>query len=132
VAYLRRLVENCINDLLDLVVEAAQSDDAVAPLLNEVEEVKTDRRFSEKIDFAAKLLPKNLVKGANPIATLHDLTSAGLHGESDDECVEIFDRCKLAFEYVIQRLKEGHDADAGYQKAIKALAEMRAKKKGTA
>jgi hypothetical protein len=41
----------------------------------------------------------------------------------------VFDRCILAFDYVVQRLKEAHDADAGYQEAIKTLAEMKAKKK---
>jgi hypothetical protein len=85
VAYLRRIVENRINDLLDLVVEAAEMDDTVARLRQDVKELKADRRFSEKIAFAAKLLPKSLVRGSNPIATLPELTSAGLHGESDDE-----------------------------------------------
>lgn len=127
VAYLRRIVENRINDLLDLVAEAATADDPDSPLLKEVEAVKADRRFSEKIELAAKLLPKSLTRDGNPVAMLHDLTSAGLHGESDEECVETFDRCKLAFEYVVQRLKEAHDEDSGYRTAIRALLGRKAK-----
>jgi hypothetical protein len=74
------------------------------------------------------MLPKTIRRGGhNPIAKLHDLASNGLHNKSDDECVDIFDRCKGAFEYVIERLQEVHDQDAAYQELMKVLS---AKKTG--
>jgi hypothetical protein len=128
VAYLRRIVENQINYLLDLIADAAKASDPDSPLLERLSEMKGEKRFSEKIDYAAEMLPKTIRRGGhNPIATLHDLTSEGLHNKSDEECVDIFDRCKLAFEYVIERLKEDHDKDALYQEAMKALARKKAR-----
>ena len=42
--------------------------------------------------------------GVNPIDKLHDLASDGIHNRSEDECLEIFDRCKASFEYVFREL----------------------------
>jgi hypothetical protein len=130
VGYLRRIVENQINDLLDLIADAAHASDPESPLLARLAEMKGKKRFADKIDYAAEMLPKTIRRGGhNPIATLHDLASDGLHNKSDDECVDIFDGCKLAFEYVITRLREDHDEDAAYQEAMKALAAKKARKK---
>ena len=54
---------------------------------------------------------------------LHDLASDGLHARSDDECVTIFDNCRVTFEYVFGKLRiETEDA----QNYVKAMAEMTA------
>jgi hypothetical protein len=37
----------------------------------------------------------------NPIGSLYDLISDGLHERTEEECIEIFDRCKAAFEYAV-------------------------------
>ena len=127
VAYLRRIVEDRLNYVLDLIATAPENE-ADPEGLKRLSEVKMDKRFSEKIDYAARILPTRLrLGGHNPIATLHDLASEALHAKSDEDCVEIFDSCKLAVEYVVKRLKEDHDEDAAYQNAMKVLA---AKKTG--
>ena len=93
-------------------------------LLQRVEDVKRDWRYSEKIDFAADLLPKSVRPGGhNPIKTLHSLTSEALHGLSDEESVDVFDRCQLAFEHVIKRLKHDQDEDQSFKEALKQLAQ---------
>src|SRR5690349_14074533 len=104
-AYVRRVIENKMNDLLDLLQQAAQEGVGVEAELQKIEEVKSSWRFDDKIDYAAKALPKHLKPGGvNPLDRLHDLTSEGLHQKSDEECLDIFDRCKGAFEYVFRRL----------------------------
>lgn len=104
-AYLRRVVENRMNDLLDLLHEAAKDDEAAAEELKKIEEVKASWRFDAKIGYAAKLLPKHLRPGGvNPIDRLHDLASDGIHNRTEDECLEIFDLCKTSFEYVFREL----------------------------
>jgi hypothetical protein len=103
-AYLRRVVENRMNDLLDLLQEAAKQDENGAEL-KKIEQVNASWRFDDKISYAAKLLPKRLMPGGiNPIDKLHDLASDGIHNRSEDECLEIFDRCKASFEYVFREL----------------------------
>lgn len=104
-AYLRRVVENRMNDLLDLLHEAAKQDENATEELKRIEEVKSSWRFDDKIGYAAKLLPTRLKPaGVNPIDKLHDLASDGIHNRSEDECLEIFDRCKASFEYVFREL----------------------------
>jgi hypothetical protein len=130
VAYLRRIVENRTNFLIDLIATRQQEEDPTSPLLQRVEEIKKDKRFSEKIEFAADLLPKSVrLGGQNPISLLHDLTSEALHGLSDEESVDVFDRCQLAFEHVIRRLKLDEDEDQGFKDALKKLTEKATKKK---
>jgi hypothetical protein len=128
-AYLRRVVENRMNDLLDLLHEAAK-DEAAAEELKKIEEVKKSWRFDDKITYASKLLPAHLTPGGvNPIDRLHDLASDGIHNRTEDECLEIFDRCKTSFEYVFQSLEvEIEDAKA-YITSLKPLAPKPASQK---
>ncbi len=130
VAYLRRIVENRTNFLIDLIATRQHEEDPTSPLLEKVEEIKNDKRFSEKIEFAADLLPKSVrLGGQNPISLLHDLTSGALHRLSDEESVDVFDRCQLAFEHVIKRLKQDEDEDQGFKDALKKLTAKAVKRK---
>lgn len=106
-AYMRRVVENRMNDILDALHESATEHKVSNRILARIESVKAAHGFSRKIDYAALLFPENLhPKGLpNPIAALHSLTSDGLHGCSENECAEIFDRCKAVFEYVFASLR---------------------------
>ncbi|HKF00676.1 MAG TPA: hypothetical protein VKB49_00135 [Candidatus Sulfotelmatobacter sp.] len=54
VAYLRRVVENRINDVLDVLAEAAQESSFAAEELKKIKAVKESYRFDAKIDYAAK------------------------------------------------------------------------------
>jgi hypothetical protein len=129
VAYMRRIVENRTNFLIELIATRLKEEDPDSPLLSEVDQVKADRRFSEKIEFAANLLPKSVrLGGQNPISQLHSLTSEALHGLTDDESIDVFDRCQLAFEHVIKRLRQDEDEDQSYKEALKKLSEKPEKK----
>jgi hypothetical protein len=66
--------------------------------------------------------------GQNPISQLHGLTSEALHGLSDEESVDVFDHCQLAFEHVIKRLKQDQDEDQNYKDALKRLTEKPTRK----
>jgi hypothetical protein len=103
-SYLRRVVENTMNDLLDLLQTAAENA-GVATELKVIAEVKASWRFDDKITYAAKALPRHLKPhGINPLDVLHDLASDGIHHGGEDECLEIFDRSKTAFEFVFREL----------------------------
>ena len=106
VAYMRRIVENKMADMLDILHEVAISHNAPEELLKRHVEMKTEKRFATKIEYAGELLPPNLRPAGkpNPIAILHELTSDGIHAKSDEECVEVFDRCRAIFEYVFSKL----------------------------
>jgi hypothetical protein len=123
VAYLRRVVENRINDLLDVLADIAREQSFAAEELCEVEKVKKSHRFDDKIDYAAKLLPPHLKpKGMpNPIDKLHELTSDGLHSKTEAECVEIFDRVRTVFEYVFGNLHGATEAAKEFVRSLGGL-----------
>jgi hypothetical protein len=121
-AYLRRVVENRMNDLLDLLHEAAKDDGDAVEELKKIEEVKRSWRFDDKIGYAAGILPKHLRPGGiNPIDKLHDLASDGIHHRNEEECIEIFDSCKTAFEYVFRELDVQIEDAKAYIASLKPL-----------
>ena len=129
VAYLRRVVENRMNDLIDLVVDTARALGDDSPALARAEELKADKRFTAKVEFATPLVPKTLVKGGhNPMAELHDLASEAVHSRSEDECTETFDKSKLAFEYLIKNLEVSRDEAEQFVRAMDKLKSARESK----
>jgi hypothetical protein len=108
VAYLRRVVENRMNDLLGLIAEAAQNLGFASGELVRLEDVRSRKSFDEKVDYAASILPPHLRTGGhNPIERLHAIASAGLHAMSDEECIAIFDESQAVFEYFFRHLEVG-------------------------
>ncbi|MGB9255992.1 MAG: hypothetical protein WCC25_14225 [Candidatus Korobacteraceae bacterium] len=129
VAYMRRVIENRMNDMLKILHEAAITHNAPAELVARHKEMKEEKRFSVKVDYAGDLLPVSLRLAGkpNPVAVLHELASEGLHGKSDEECVDIFDACRHTFEYVFGKLRV-ETADAkNFIKEMSALTQKRTK-----
>jgi len=130
VAYLRRVVENRINDMLDVLAEAAREHSFAKGELGKIQAIKTSRRFDEKIDYAAALLPIHLRPEGkpNPIAKLHELTSEGLHSKTEADCIDIFDRLRTVFEYVFGNLRVHIEEARAFVKSLGDLQETGNKK----
>jgi hypothetical protein len=127
VAYFRRVLENKINALLDLIVEAARNAKVEDEHLAEIEAVKKSHRVEDKIDIASKILPPHLKPGGhNPLDKLYGPLSAGLHGESDDDCLTIFSEARFVFEYLFKNLTESNEEARKY--VLKLSAPAKAKK----
>ena len=121
-AYLRRVVENQMNSLLDLVVSAATAASFHPEELAKVEGIKKTGRFEAKAEFAAKILPPYLRPGGhNPLGVLTSLPSEGLHGKSEAECIDIFDRVQLVFEYLFRSLNASSEEATEYVKRLTEL-----------
>lgn len=125
-SYLRRVVENRMNDLLDLIVDLAQAESS-APLAEQVEAIKESKSFSDKVDIGARILPDSLKpSGHNPFDLLHDLASEGIHSRSEDESLELFDGCRSVFEYLFRELEVRKEDAHKYLEGMKKLAEKKA------
>jgi hypothetical protein len=111
VAYMRRVIENHMNDLVDTIFEAAQTATISPETLKKMEEIKASRGFQDKIAFAESILPPRLRPDgvAKPFGLLYDLTSDGLHARSEEECIAIFDGCRKIFEYVFAQIHEENE-----------------------
>jgi hypothetical protein len=92
-----------------------------------------EKRFATKIDYAGDLLPASLRPEGkpNPMAILHELASDGLHGKSDEECVDIFDACRETFEYVFGKMRIETEEAKKFVKGMAELADKRAKLRAT-
>ena len=129
VAYMRRVIENRMNDMLEILHEAAITHNAPAELIARHKEMKEEKRFTVKVDYAGDLLPAGLRPSGkpNPMAVLHELASEGLHAKSDEECVDIFDACRRTFEYVFGKLRVETEDAKNFVKEMSALTEKRTK-----
>lgn len=99
-AYLRRIVENTTDELMDLL-QAHRWDEWTQQEKEQFEVARTTYQYSQKIAYATeKILPPAMsAVGRDSFAALHDVTSNGFHGKTEEECIEIFDRCNLIFAY---------------------------------
>jgi hypothetical protein len=129
VAYMRRIVEDRMNDMLEILYKAAVTHNAPAEILARHEDIKNDKRFSVKVDYAGDLLPSNLRPAGqpNPIAILHELASEALHSKTDEQCIDIFDECRNTFEYVFGKMRIETEAAKEFVKEMARLAMKRAK-----
>jgi hypothetical protein len=88
-AYFRRIVENNINALLDLVQEDAQSSSSDKAILDALGDLRKDAPMSEKIKIANLALPTHLKPdGLNPLGRLYQVLSEGVHSLHDAECLQ--------------------------------------------
>jgi hypothetical protein len=121
-AYFRRVIENSMNAMLDLVEEAARADGDEDALRNVVR-ARESKRADEKLALIVEHVPRTLrPSGANPLAVLHDRYSRGLHAFSDDECVRIALDLRRAFDFVFRNLRQLAREAKEYADEMKTLA----------
>jgi len=121
-AYFRRVMENKVNLLLDLIAEAAKLAGVDEAGLQELERVKATHQVDRKIEIASKLLPAHLKPpgSPNPLDNLYKSYSSGLHGESDEKCLDIFNEGRFVFEYLFRNLTVGNEEAGEYVKRLSA------------
>ncbi len=104
-AYYRRIVEVMIDELLADILELIPSDDKQHQEYREaLERAKDDHRADVKIAQVKDLIPAVLRPGgANPLKELHSALSAGLHGHTDEECLDLADHIRVSLKFLIER-----------------------------
>jgi hypothetical protein len=126
ISYLRRVVENKINLILDDIAEEASKYGFAADQLKKLDEAKKSWKFSEKIKYASVILPPSLRPGGhNPIDQLHDLASEGVHYLSDDDSLQLYDGCRPVFEYLFREIDARRKSAADYAGHLAKLATTR-------
>ena len=104
-AYLRRVVDEKTDELIDVMAELSRTYNASDEEIQRLLDAKSQGHYSQKLEVAAELIPITLRPGGvNPLGQLYKHTSIGLHGKTDDECVAIFDDLRADFEYVFRNL----------------------------
>ena len=104
-AYLRRVVEEKTDELIDVVVELAATYNVPGETIEQLQKAKQQVQYEEKLRVASEVIPDALRPGGvNPLGQLHKHLSVGLHGKSDDQCIAIFNDLQSDFEYVFRNL----------------------------
>lgn len=120
--YLRRMLENQIEPMVELVREVRQdaSEDTT-----DLDDVLKGRTAEDKIRLANKVLPSTLeVSGDNPLELIYDQLSDGLHRKGDEECTEIASEVAGLLEYVVTSINNEHQqrqAKKQYAERIRKL-----------
>lgn len=106
-SYLRRIVEDTTDELMNLLKDE-KWESWNEPQKSEFETARTTYQYSRKIQYAAeRILPSSaFVDGRDSFTALHDVTSSGLHGKTEEDCIALFDRCNLVFTRTFQILHE--------------------------
>ena len=119
-------MENRTNELLDMIFEAASQQGDAASLVQRLAEAKSGYQFDQKVELAAQMLPAALRPGGmNPLDALHDLASAGIHRMTEEECLDLFDKARTAFEYLFRQLQVDRDAAREYVAVMNKLQQAR-------
>jgi hypothetical protein len=121
-AYLRRLIEKYINPLLALLREVKEQEGASSEDLQAISDVILAKDFTSKTKFAAQIAPSSVTApGMNPLKTLHDILSDGLHNLDEEQAVETAQALIASIEYVIPRLRKQYLDQQKYIEALKVL-----------
>jgi len=121
-SYMRRVVENEMNRLLDLLIGLLASDPNKMEQLQRAKELRSENRFEEKARVADAVLPPAMFPGSqNPFAKLHDLCSNGIHELDDAESCERFDDARDVFELLFQKLHRERETAKLYEEKLKKL-----------
>ena len=109
VGYMRRVVEDKTNELIEVAAEFAETnnvDPAIVAQIRSALDVNKYTPYEKKLEIAAAVFPDNLKVGdINPLQVLFQQVSKGLHGLSEEECVKSSDEIRTVFEYVFENLR---------------------------
>jgi hypothetical protein len=104
-AYMRRIIENNIEKLLELISDEVYSIDAEPELVKSLSDLKKESPMSDKIKIANKALPTYLKPdGLNPLGRLYQQLSEGVHSLPDDECLKKANSLKACIKFLISEL----------------------------
>ena len=106
-AYMRRVVENKTNELIEVIALQGDSLGIGGDDIAKIRAIKEEKvSYDERLRLASEAIPATLKPdGANPLDALYALLSKGLHARSDDDCLAIADEIREVFEYVFARLR---------------------------
>ena len=121
-AYFRRVVENNINRLLDLLQEDIQSSGGATETLEAIQSLRDASPMSEKIKIANLALPAHLQPdGLNPLGRLYQVLSEGVHSLSEDECLMKAKATSECLAFLVSELASRKEHRARFKSMVNQL-----------
>lgn len=121
-AYFRRIVEGIIDELLGQIPDLMSGEERTQ-YEKALEESRKTKITQEKIALVKDLLPPILIpERYNPLKTLHEVLSEGVHELTDEECLEnaqiIRDTLTFLVNSILKRKKEQQEFSEGMKKLL--------------
>lgn len=120
--YYRRVVENQKNRILGEIVQVSEKLGAEASALKTLRDAITETQFSKALSMARDAIPQSLlINGHNPLLLLHGALSDGVHGRTDEECLEIASSVRVVLGELAERLSQALKNEVELSKALSTL-----------
>jgi hypothetical protein len=119
--YMRRVIEEETDHILDLVERAAKTEGDEETLAN-VTAARQARAASDRLDQASKKLPRSLCRGGvNPLGRLFGAFSEGVHHLPEDKALELAQELFEAFVYLFENLREYIERGEAFANKMQAV-----------
>ncbi|MGB8478837.1 MAG: hypothetical protein WCE63_08350 [Acidobacteriaceae bacterium] len=109
VTYMRRVVEDKTNELIELAAKYAESyemDEATIKAIRAAADSTVYTTYDQKLKYASGVFPSTLmVESYNPLAILYGLVSEAIHSLSEEKCIVVADETAAVFDYVFGKLR---------------------------
>jgi hypothetical protein len=107
-SYYRRVVESQKGRIIQEIAKAAKKLGAEPEVLKRFEAAAKESQFKKAIEEIKDAIPSTiLIDGQhNPLTLLHNALSEGLHGHTDEECLEIAKEIRIVLTDLADRLSQ--------------------------
>jgi hypothetical protein len=127
VSYIRRVVEDKTNELIEVAAEFAEAhaiDPTTVAKMRAAANSEEYVTYEDKLKIASTVFPGRLLVGdINPLQVLYSLVSKGLHGLSESECVVVADATLEVFEHIFTKLKAEVIDSRAFEEKIKKMSQ---------
>ena len=121
-AYMRRILENQVNSIIDSIIKIKKQDNDSEESIKELISIKKGKVLDTKLKLAYKFAPQSIiVEGHNPLKLMYELLSNGVHEKSEDDCTKTASQLLSIFEYVIVELKRQQENKEKFIKFIRSV-----------
>ncbi len=126
--YYRRIVEEIIGELLEDIKEFLVGEDR-DKYEKTLEETRKSKNAQDKINLVKNLIPPILMVGSqNPLKVLYNILSGGIHGKTDEDCLEDAQIIRETLIFLINIILGRKKEKQKYDDNIKKLLEKRRQK----
>lgn len=128
--YFRRIVEGMTKALLAMLANAMEASGDSPQSITDVRNlIEAKRPFEEKMEFAAKMIPQHLRPGgANPLQTIFEIVSGGIHADTDEACCDLVDTLAEGMALLFANLNTHIEKRKRFTEAAKKIEALRTKK----
>jgi hypothetical protein len=126
-AYYRRVIDNQRERIFDQIIKVCVTLSVDPEIINELEAAKKETQFAKAIDSVKHALPQALlINGQNPLALLYAALSDGLHGRTDEECLELATDIRIVMAEFADRMAQAMKDEAELTTSVNRLLKRKA------